>query len=379
LEQAVIAHYSEIALKGKNRKDFENVLIGNIKASLGQNLVKIVSMEGRLILYCLDLDKAEDSLSCIFGISLFFPAFILEKDLDKVQDLILDHSSYFKDQTVKVFTSRSDKSFGLTSPQICRKIGQALESSGVPVDLESPQRRIYIWILKKIAIVSFEKNKGLSGLPVGSSGSVISLLSGGMDSPVASWLMMRRGITLDFLHVHARADNSDVKESKIPRLVKALKKYHPQKCRLFIAPYHEFYKKTGKMNPRSELVIFRRFIFRLANRIALQYGHLGIVSGDNIGQVASQTLENLFATSGAATIPVYRPLATYEKQEIINLAKQIGTLDISIEDYKDCCSLVAMKHPSTKVKPALVMAIEQEIGIDAIVEKTIGQMEIIEI
>jgi thiamine biosynthesis protein ThiI len=379
LEQSIIAHYSEIALKGKNRKDFENILIRNIERSLGKNLRKIISIESRLFIYPDDIEKAKSALSNVFGISFFSRAFTLDKDIDKIKNFILEKSGFLKNYSIKIFTSRSDKTFPITSPQISRHVGEVLEEAGFKIDLENPEKKIYIWILKKNAIVAFEKNTGLGGLPVGSSGNVLSLLSGGIDSPVASWLMMRRGCTLDFLHVHASPNNSDVKKSKIPQVIKQLRKFHPTKCRLFIAPYLEFYKKTAKIDPRTELVIFRRFIFRLASRIAAEYGHLGIVSGDNIGQVASQTLENLYSTSAAASIPVYRPLVTYDKQEIINQAKRIRTFDISVEEYKDCCSLVAMKHPSTKVKAEYANKIEDQIEIEKIVEKTMKQIDIIEI
>ena len=184
---------------------------------------------------------------------------------------------------------------------------------------------------------------------------------------------------MDYLHVHASAKPEDVEHSKIPQIIRALRAYHPVKSRLYIAPYHEFYKKSVSMDPKAELVVFRRFIMRLAQAIAQKNRHLGVVSGDNIGQVASQTLENLFAANIPSYCPVFRPLLTYDKQEIINLSKKIGVHGLSLEDYKDCCSLVAMKHPCTRVKPEAAQKIEDEIEIGNVIEATIAQTKTIEI
>lgn len=377
--QVISVNFGEIALKGGNRSDFELILVENINATVGQSISKILRSEGRILIYPTDADKVLEGLALVSGIAWYAPAFVLEKDVEQIKSFVLANSDKLMGSSIKVDTSRSDKSFPMISPDINREIGLALEERGHKIDLKHPEKKIYVQILTKSAFVFFEKYTGLGGLPVGTSGKVLSLLSGGIDSPVSSWLMMRRGCSVDFLHVHAAANDGEVKKSKIPKVIKILRKYHPKKCRLFIATYSEFYKKSISMNPKSELVVFRRFMLKLANRIAKENSHLGIVTGDNLGQVASQTLENLGSTNEASILPVYRPLLTYDKQEVINLARKIGTYALSIEEYKDCCSLVSMKHPSTKVKLDVAKMIEEQIEIEKIVEKTLKKVEVLEI
>jgi thiamine biosynthesis protein ThiI len=328
-EQLVVSvNFGEIALKGGNRSDFEVALVENIMATVGQSISKILRSEGRILIYPTDTEKVLQGLALVSGIAWYAPAFVLERDIDQIKSFVLANSDKLKGSSIKVDTSRSDKSFPMISPDINREIGLALEERGHIIDLKHPEKKIYVQILTKSAFVFFEKYTGLGGLPVGTSGKVLSLLSGGIDSPVSSWLMMRRGCSVDFLHVHAAANDEEVKKSKIPKVIELLKKYHPKKCRLFIATYSEFYKKSISMNPKSELVVFRR---------------------------------------------------TYDKQEVINLAKKIGTYSLSIEEYKDCCSLVSMKHPSTKVKLDVAKMIEDQIGIEKIVEKTLEKIEVLEI
>jgi len=378
--EAISVHFAEIALKGRNRSDFENALVANIRAALGSGAGRIERTESRIIIRPKEgIAGIEGRLGKVFGIAWFSPSYIIERDIAKIKELVVEKGEPMKGRRIKVEASRADKSFGMTSPEINREVGKGLELDGHTIDMHAPEQKIFIEILKDSAVVSFGRIPGPGGLPVGTAGKVLCLLSGGIDSPVAACLMMKRGCSVDFLHVHSGAASKEVLESKIPRLIGKLKEYSPGKCRLFIAPYTEFYKKSVSVDPKIELVVFRRFILRLAERIARENGHLGIVTGDNIGQVASQTLENLAAADDAAGLPIYRPLATYDKQEIIDLARRIGTYEMSVEEYKDCCSLVAAKHPSTRVKVEKAREAEQEIGMEAIIEKTMEQLESIEI
>ncbi len=369
-------HVGEIALKGKNRGFFERRLIENIKASTGCRKVK--SIRGRFILYPgrTSRRKIEEGLSKTFGIEWFSESFRIGNKIEEIIEVIKKDAK--KKKGIKLDTKRAYKGYPLTSMEINKKVGMALEGSGFEVDLENPREWIYIEILRDSALVSFGKTRGLGGLPVGSSGKVLSLLSGGIDSPVASWLMMKRGCTVDFLHLHAFPTNEKAKKSKIVRMIRKLKEYSPVRIRLFLAPYGEFYKKSFDMKSRSELVVFRRFIFRLANRIAEKEGHLGFVTGDSVGQVASQTLENLYVTTDVSAYPVYRPLVGHDKQEIVDLAKGIGTYGISIEKYRDCCSLVAEKHPTTKAKADAVKKEEEKVDMEKIVKDTMKKIEVVE-
>lgn len=375
-EKVYSIHVGEIALKGKNRRIFENRLIDNIRKETGCR--KIRNLRGRIILYPgkVSRKKIEDALSRTFGISWYSESILTGNKPREIISAIKKNAG--KKKSIKLDTKRAYKGYPMTSMELNKKVGMELEKSGFTVDLENPEEWIHIGITEDSAVISLHKKKGLMGLPVGSSGKVLSLLSGGIDSPVSSWLMMKRGCMVDFLHLHAFPTNEKAKKSKIMRLVKQLKKYSPVKIRLFLVPYGKFYEKSFEMNARTELVVFRRFTFRLANSIAEKQGHLGFVTGDSVGQVASQTLENINVVNKIAEYPVYRPLVGYDKEEIISLAKKAGTYDISIEEYRDCCSLVAEKHPATRAKLGPVENDEKKIDVEKLVEETMKEMEIIE-
>ncbi|NYZ77029.1 tRNA 4-thiouridine(8) synthase ThiI [Candidatus Micrarchaeota archaeon] len=377
-ERVFNIHVGEISLKGKNRRVFEQRLIDNIRIATGCRNIK--SAMGRLILFpgSNGNERIVDGLKRTFGIEWFSESLRTGNSIGEITDTITGNAGGMKKRKIKLDTKRADKKYPLTSMEISKKVGMELERSGFEVDLENPEEWIFIEVVKNAAIISFGKTRGLGGLPVGSSGKVLSLLSGGIDSPVSSWLMMKRGCTVDMLHLHAFPTNDKARKSKIIRLVEKLKEYHPLKMRLFLVPYGAFYEKSFEMEARSELVVFRRFVLRLANRIAEKNGHLGFVTGDSVGQVASQTLENLYATSAVSEYPIYRPLVGHDKKEIIALAEKIGTYGISIEEYKDCCSLVAERHPSTKVKAEQAKKEEEKIGIDKIVDEALRKMEIVE-
>jgi len=368
--------YSEIALKGKNRYLFQNALIRNIKASLPEQKITVHRRGGRLLLECENSENVLDVLTNTFGIESVSPVISTNPDIDSIRKILSGKKFSGK---IKVHTKRSDKSFPMESQKVNEIIGQDLVELGAKVDLKHPDHTIYIDILKDEALVYFERIKCPGGLPVGSSGRVLSLLSGGIDSPVASLLMMRRGCTIDYIHLHSFAENSEAKESKIMRIANKLKKFHPPKSRIFIAPYLEFYKKTFTSNNRREVIVFRRFLLRLAGSIAKKYKIKAIVTGDSLGQVASQTLENIYATNEASEIPVFRPLIAYNKQDIIDYSIQSGMFDLSVEKYKDCCSLVSHQNPSTRVKLEAVKRIEEDIEIEKIVEKTMEQMEVVKL
>jgi thiamine biosynthesis protein ThiI len=301
----------------------------------------------------------------------------VEKDVEKLTEAAL---TYLKDsklpEPIRVETTRSDKNFPLQSPEISRQIGIAIEKAGYETALKGHASTIRAGILQKSAVIAFEKLKGPGGLPVGCSGHVICLLSGGIDSPVAALRMMKRGCTVDLLHFYDYPTPEKAMEAKIGELVGILRTFG-FRGKVFLAPYTEFYKKTfTSIEPKKELVLFRRFILLTANRIAEQEGALGIASGDNLAQVASQTLENLHATNEASALPVYRPLIAYDKSEIIDLAKQYGTYETSIKEYKDCCSLVSVKHPETRAKLWEMKKLSKDIELEKIVEETLKRVSV---
>ncbi|MFH0737320.1 MAG: tRNA uracil 4-sulfurtransferase ThiI [Candidatus Micrarchaeota archaeon] len=375
--------YSEILLKGYNRRSFEQRLVQNLLSMLSPiGRFKAKRMPGRVLLSIdgdADADKAIRIISRAFGIEYVSAPLEAKADIDDIERAVLSRSPQLCGKAIKVDTRRSDKSFPLKSPQVNERVGSALVDAGCSVDLDHPDATISIEILHDRALISLERIKGPGGLPAGSSGKAISLLSGGIDSPVASWLMMKRGCSLDFLHLHQPAKAGEIAGSKIRRQVEALRGYWPTGLRLLAVPYTEFYKSTLSMDPKVELVLFRRFLFHLTNALADEHGYQGVVTGDSLGQVASQTIGNIFSSDEASKIPVFRPLIGFNKQEIVDLAMKIGTFDISIEPYKDCCSLVAQKNPSTRVPLHIAKKAEEGLDISSLIKRTIEQAEMIEV
>lgn len=375
--------FSEVTIKGCNRRLFENLLVRNVLASLAPlGQFKALRRGGMILLSsekATDAEAVKSALARTFGIDGIAMSMAAKPDINDIERAVLANSSPLINHSIKVETKRADKTFPLKSQQINERIGAALVKLGCTVDLENPEKTVFISVLDNEALISLDKVRGPGGLPVGSSGRMVSLLSGGIDSPVSSWLMMKRGCAVDFLHLHQFPSNKDAEKSKMMGIMRVLRQYSPKPLRMFIAPYTEFYKKTMAMDPRNELVVFRRFLLHLSNRLAKEEGYKGVMTGDSIGQVASQTAENLFATDEASSIPVYRPLIGFNKQEIIDLAVKIGTYDISIEPYKDCCSLVANTRPCTKVPLHIAKKMEEEINIADVVDRTMKQVEVLEI
>lgn len=375
-------HYGESSLKGKNRYIFENKLISNIKEVLKNKIKKIEKIEKRIIFKAQGKEtEIKDALSRIPGIEWYAKIYETTKNKEEISKTVLKHLTKYdiKNKAIRVDTKRCDKNFLFTSMELNRLIGaEVVKKFKCKVNLSKPDITIYIEIMQKNrAFVYFEKIQSIGGLPVGTSGKVIALFSGGIDSSVASWMLMRRGSKIIFLHIHSFSNEKEIKKSKIINIVKELGKWQ-NKAKIYFADYIEFYKKTFLIPPGYELILFRKFIYLLAQKIAKKEKSLAIVSGDSLGQVASQTLENIYAINQGLEIPVFRPLIGINKNEIIHIAKKIKTYELSIQKYKDCCSLVA-QNPETKAKLEKTKYIEEKINIDEIVLKTMEKIKIIEI
>ncbi len=370
----------EVAIKGGNRRAFEDRLISNIRHALsGAGEIAVLRRPGRLLVESSDPEACKDALLRTFGIETIAFCEKTEPDMAAIAETVRSRMGELEGLSVRVETKRSDKSFPLTSIEINREIGSILSEGGCRIDLENPQKTVHVDILREEALVSFGRLKGPGGLPAGSSGKVLSLLSGGIDSPVSSWMMMRRGCSVSLLHVHQQRSGAEAMASKIGRIVRTLGSWSPRKMTVHVAPYGPFYSATMDCDQRAELVLFRRFLFHLSNALAAENGYLGVASGDSIGQVASQTLQNIFAADEASRIPVYRPLAGMNKQDIVDIAGRINTFNDSIEPYKDCCSLLSGASPSTGVPMEDVRAAEERIGIEALVRKTLLATETMDI
>ena len=369
-----LIHYGELSLKGKNRSLFENKLKKNIERETGG---KVTKYRGRFVLEYGD----PENLKNVFGISWYAEAIRVDKNYNSIRDLILNKvkNEVPGKASFAVFVKRADKSFPCTSMQLENEIGSEISKSyAIQVNLKSPELSVYIEIAEDV-YVYFKRKQGLKGLPVDVSGNVLSLLSGGIDSPVASYLMMKRGCRVSFIHFHVFSNNSPVIDTKMRRVFESLNKYQSN-SRIFLVPYYQFELEILKAENTNghELVLFRRFMVRVAERIALQNGFKALVTGDSLGQVASQTLENIAQVTKTVSIPIFQPLIAYDKQEIVDLAKKIWTYEISIEKYKDCCSIVS-SNPRTKANTKQILALEQRMDIDKVIEKTLELVSVYDV
>jgi thiamine biosynthesis protein ThiI len=375
----IAVHYGELGLKGKNRPFFEKRLAKNIRAILadvGPVLTK--RFWGRLLVTLppsASFDEVREKLSPVFGISYFAPVHVVPCDLEAIEPIALDEArrAILIGQSFKVDVHRGDKRFPLTSPEIARRLGQRIgEELNAPVDLRSPDVTIYVNIQAEHAYVFAQKIRGAGGLPVGVTGRVIVLLSGGIDSPAAAHLMLKRGCKVDFVHFHALRTGEEAARSKVVELARRIVAHQGISAAVHLIPYHPFQMRLLTRESRYELVIFRRFMSLVAQELARQNKALALVTGDNLGQVASQTLENLVAVEEAVEMPIFRPLLGYDKQEIIELAKRMGTFELSVQPYKDCCSIVD-RHPATRVRPEQVKEIEAGLDLPALIAQSLAQ------
>ena len=379
----ILIHYGELGLKGLNRPTFEKKLVENIRKALEEvEFKKIRKIHGRIILELsekTDLTKLEHSLMKVFGIAWFAFCFTTDPTLENIKKLTAEKFKLKAGVKVKVSAKRADKTLPFTSMDVNRQLGAYLvEKFNVHVSLKNPEKEIFVELADGKAYIFDRKIKGLYGLPVGISGKVLHLLSGGIDSPVAAWLLMKRGCEIDFLHFHAFQKFNKEKNAKILKLAKILAQYC-FKSRIFFVPFYPFEAEAVEAPPKYRLILFRRFMVRVAEEIANQHGIKALGSGENLAQVSSQTLENMAVISNATSLPIFRPLLTYEKNEIVELAKKIGTFEISITPYKDCCSLFLTKHPTTKAIPEKVEAFEKRMNLKEAIKETLEKTEIINI
>ena len=369
-----LIHYGELSLKGKNRSLFKNKLVENIERETSGRVTKY---RGRFVLEGGNPEK----LKYIFGISWYAEALIAEKNIDSIISTVLKEveSQIIGKNSFGVYVKRADKSFDCRSMELESLIGKQISDKfNKPVNLKKADLSVFIEISKYVYIF-FNKIQGLRGLPIDVSGNVLSLLSGGIDSPVASYLMMKRGCRVNFIHFHVFSDNKHVKDTKMKEVIESLNKFQGN-TRMFLVPYYLFEMILLKaLNTRGhELVLFRRFMVKIAERIALENGFKALVTGDSLGQVASQTIENIAQLTKTVSMPIFQPLIAYDKQEIVDLAKEIDTYEVSIENYKDCCSIVST-NPRTKANNRQVQILEESMDIDNLIEQTLKLVSVIEV
>jgi thiamine biosynthesis protein ThiI len=369
---SIIIHYGEIALKLGRRPYYEKLLKKNLEKKLNRKLRRL---RGRLVLKLEDSDWRilSEKIGRAFGVVWYAPAIHVKKDIEELEEKIIEALKQEDIRSFKIYVKRSDKTFPLKSIELAEKLGRNISNRlNLKVDLENPEKKVYIEVTEDGFYLFFDKIAGLGGLPTGSSSKVLSLLSGGIDSPVASWLMMKRGCYVDLLHIHSSLTHDEVLETKIGKIAKKLSDYSLG-LTLYLASFKPFFLKSFELPPKMILVAFRAYMLRLADRIARSKGYLGIVTGDSLGQVASQTLENLYAVNMFSQTPTYRPLIGMDKQEIVDLAKKIGTYDLSIQEYRDCCAIIA-RHPETRVKPQELRELWEKHNLEETVEETLNNI-----
>jgi len=372
--KSVIVHYQEIALKGRNRPWFISRLVRNIREATGDlDIRQVKALMGRIEVVLgpgADWTVVRHRLSKVFGAGNFAKAGRAPLDVDAIAAEILRDLDVPDPRSFRVSARRADKRFPLTSPQIEREVGGRIkEARGWHVDLSNPELTIHVEALTNEAFYFFGKDRGAGGLPVGASGRVACLLSGGIDSPVAAWRLMRRGCRVLFVHFHSYPILSRASQEKARELVGMLTEFQ-YRSRLFLVAFGEIQQQVVlSVAPPLRVVIYRRLMMRIAEHIARQHRAGALVTGEVVGQVASQTIENLTAINEVVALPVLRPLIGMDKEEITQEAQRLGTYPISIIPDQDCCTLFTPKHPATRARHADVVRAEAALPIDEIVNR----------
>jgi tRNA uracil 4-sulfurtransferase len=383
--RCAIVHYHELALKGRNREFFERQLIGNIRTALQDlGVTRIESLRGRLRVVLpeqLPDPIVKERLSAVFGIANFslaqgLPLNLFEPNLDGLSRGIGAALSQRTFNTFRVTAKRADKRLVLTSMDVERAVGTYVrELTGKTVRLTAPDVTIYIELLAKDAYYYLEKIQGPGGMPVGVSGTVACLISGGIDSPVAAYRMMKRGCNAVFVHFSGRPLVSRASEEKVRDLVQVLTA-HQYRSTLVIVPFGEIQREIVAQAPAPyRVVLYRRLMVRIAAELASAHRCWALVTGDSLGQVASQTPENLSVIEEAAELPLLRPLIGMDKLEITEQAQRIGTFSTSIEPDQDCCSLFVPPHPSTKTRLDDIRRIERSLDVGSLVKQGLEKAE----
>jgi len=377
---SVIVHYGELALKGKNRPWFVSMLVRSIRACLkGLDVKDVRPMVGRIVIRLeaggeTQWDEVRARLSRLPGIGNFSRATHVAPDVDAIAAAVASAVAGRTAGSFRVRARRADKRFTTPSPELERIVGRAVQAAtGWPVDLSNPELSIRIEVLTADAFFHFAKEPGVGGLPVGSSGRVMSLLSGGIDSPVAAWRLMRRGCRAHFVHFHSYPILSSTSQEKARELVQILTKTQ-LKSRLYLVPFGGLQQQVVvAIPPALRVVVYRRLMMRIAERLAITSGAHALVTGDSVGQVASQTLKNLAAVGEVTRLPILRPLVGFDKEEITLDAQRLGTYATSIIPDEDCCTLFTPRYPTTGARPGEAEAAETELDVAALVERAIGE------
>lgn len=387
MNTVILVRYEEIFLKGLNKPSFENKLIKNMKHVLyGLGQIRVTRAQSRIYVEPetenYPVDEAIKRLTKIFGISSVSPVRKLETSKDAIFnssiEMVRDILKRYPYKTFKVETKRADKKFPMNSMEVSRELGAVLLQNipELKVDVINPDFIVYVEI-REYSYIYSEIIHGIKGLPVGSNGHGTLLISGGIDSPVAGWMISKRGVKLEAVHFYSYPYTSERARDKVIKLVQILSSY-TMGMKLHIVPFTDIQLAINQKCPHDYVtIIMRRFMMRIAEKIAVNSGSSGLVTGESIGQVASQTMESLLVTNSAVSLPVYRPCIGMDKSEIVEVAKRIETYETSILPYEDCCTVFVAKHPVTKPQLETTLKIESALNIDELIQKALDDVQVI--
>ena len=385
MEKLLLSKVGELALKGLNRKTFESRLLNNIKRKLGDELKSIDMRQSAIYMEVADdadFYSVRDKVKKVFGITSVSVVYKVGKDIESIKESAYEIlKDVLPGHTFKVDAKRSDKKYPLTSPEICHETGGYLLSRLQPlkVNVKNPDYVVMVEIREDNAYIYYDKEPCFCGLPTGTSGKATLLLSGGIDSPVAGFMMAKRGLELNAVHFFSYPYTSERAKKKVLKLAEILGEYVGN-FKVYVVPFTEI-QLAIRDNCKEDMMtlIMRRFMMKIAEKIALQTGSKALITGESLGQVASQTIDSLHVTNSAVDIPVFRPLIGMDKTEITAISRQIETFETSILPYEDCCTVFTPKHPKTKPHLGEVVSEQEKLDIDKLIEDAVNNVEIIEI
>lgn len=377
----LVKYASEIFLKGLNRNKFERKLRNNISAKLKGLEYEIIIDQGRYFIDVNDIDEGVKRIRKVFGVSEVCIVTKLPVDLDLIKEEALKKANEVSAKTFKVITNRANKTFPLNSMETSRDLGGYILhncTNNLTVNVQNPEYIIHLEIREHAYLWSnMDKYKGVGGLPYGINGSTMLMLSGGIDSPVAGYLMARRGVALNCVYYHSHPYTSERAKDKVKDLARILAKYTEQ-VNLYIVPFTDIQMSIIEKCREDELtIIMRRFMMRIACTLSEKLGIDSVSTGESIGQVASQTMEGLIVSTDCADRPVFRPLIAMDKEDIMDIAREIDTYETSILPYEDCCTIFVPKHPKTSPRVEAIRKSESVLNIEELVQKAIDDMEVI--
>lgn len=382
MNRAILVKYAEIHLKGLNRPYFERMLVSRMAQALHGIKNRIVREQGRIFVYDIPDDRIEeaaDELYNVFGIHSICITYTVDKDWQVICGAACRlMQQYNSPTTFKVFARRADKKFELNSEQICRELGHILleRFNNLTVDVHNPQVALTVEIRQDRAFIYAGERLCLGGMPVGCNGKAMLLISGGIDSPVAGYMIAKRGVEISAVHFYSYPYTSQRARDKVEELARLMSRYTGT-VELHLVPFTDIQMTIYDKCPSSETtVLMRRLMMKIAQRIAQGCNAQALITGEAIGQVASQTIESLTVTNDAVTMPVFRPLIGFDKEEIIDRAKKIGTFETSILPYEDCCTVFVPKHPVTKPSLDNLRASESLVNWEPLILEAINNTEV---